>query len=173
MSAVNKTSGDILLTRNPKWWGVPPRLDAISYHVTRPQDVLAALENCAIDAGMVTSDYDLADAQLIPGLGIRRAPEIAGGALVFNGADDAILSKEGLRLAVSRGIDREAIVNVLLHGLISNPFPFPVDNHIFVPGQQGYQDNADPITFDSVLARRDLDALGWKLNGDVKETARS
>jgi peptide/nickel transport system substrate-binding protein len=171
VSTVNKATGDIVLTRNRKWWGAPARLDAMSYHVTRPEDLPTALKNCAIDAALVASDYNLADAQLLPGLAIRRAPETAWAVLLFNGADDAILADQRLRLAVSRAVDREAMVNVMLHGLIDNPFPFPADNHIFVPGQQGYRDNADAVWYDPARARRDLDALGWKLNGDVREKA--
>ncbi|WP_369028334.1 ABC transporter substrate-binding protein, partial [Nocardia farcinica] len=40
-------------------------------------------------------------------------------------------------------------------------------NHIYLQGQKGYQDNSLP--FDPEAAARELDELGWKLNGDVRE----
>jgi peptide/nickel transport system substrate-binding protein len=45
--------------------------------------------------------------------------------------------------------------------------PTTLNNHIFVAGQEGYQDNAVP--FDAEAAKRELDALGWKMNGQFRE----
>ena len=53
------------------------------------------------------------------------------------------------------------------HGLTDNPVP--LNNHIFVRGQQGYQDNSDIVAFDPDQARADLDRLGWTLNGQYRE----
>jgi len=36
-------------------------------------------------------------------------------------------------------------------------------------GQKGYQDNSAPVAFDPAEAAKELDGLGWKLNGDVRE----
>ncbi len=43
----------------------------------------------------------------------------------------------------------------------------PLNNHIYVAGQEGYQDNS--IGFDPEEAKRELDALGWRLNGQFRE----
>ena len=40
---------------------------------------------------------------------------------------------------------------------------------MFVAGQQGYQDNSTTAAYDPQRARRELDALGWKLNGRFRE----
>ena len=45
----------------------------------------------------------------------------------------------------------------------------PLDNHIYVVGQVGYQNNSAPAAYNPDQARRDLDALGWKLNGAMRE----
>ncbi len=45
--------------------------------------------------------------------------------------------------------------------------PVPLNNHIYVAGQEGYQDNS--IGFDPDAAKRDLDALGWRMNGPFRE----
>jgi peptide/nickel transport system substrate-binding protein len=70
-------------------------------------------------------------------------------------------------VAICRGIDRQAIVNVVQHGLTDHPVP--LNNHIYVAGQVGYQNNSAPGAFNPDQARRDLDSLGWKLNGSVRE----
>ena len=52
-----------------------------------------------------------------------------------------------------------------LNGLTAAPVP--LNNHVFVAGQEGYQDNGLP--YDPSEARRELDALGWRLNGQFRE----
>ena len=47
--------------------------------------------------------------------------------------------------------------------------PVPLDNHVYVAGQVGYQNNSAPAAYNLDAARRELDALGWKLNGKVRE----
>jgi peptide/nickel transport system substrate-binding protein len=47
--------------------------------------------------------------------------------------------------------------------------PTPLGNHIFVAGQDGYQDNSAVVAFDPEKAKAELDALGWKLNGQFRE----
>ncbi len=44
-----------------------------------------------------------------------------------------------------------------------------MNNHIYVAGQKGYQDNSAVVAYDPDEARRELDALGWKLNGQFRE----
>ncbi len=70
-----------------------------------------------------------------------------------------------MRVAIIKAIDRNGIAKAMQNGLV--PDPKPLNNHIFVQGQEGYQDNSLP--FDPEAAARELDALGWKLNGDVRE----
>ncbi|MEU2012981.1 ABC transporter substrate-binding protein, partial [Nocardia sp. NPDC019302] len=72
-----------------------------------------------------------------------------------------------LRIAISKAIDRQGVVTASQHGVVDDPKP--LNNHVFVAGQKGYQDNAAPIAYDPDEAARMLDALGWKLNGDVRE----
>lgn len=67
--------------------------------------------------------------------------------------------------AIGQAIDRKSIAEVAQHGLVADPVP--LNNHIFLAGQEGYQDNSPP--FDPDAAARELDALGWKLNGAFRE----
>lgn len=45
----------------------------------------------------------------------------------------------------------------------------PLNNHIYVAGQEGYQDNSGVVAFDPEKAKQELDALGWRMNGQFRE----
>jgi peptide/nickel transport system substrate-binding protein len=167
VSTIDRTAQRIVLTRNPRWWGTKPRLDSITFLVLDPSAVIPALQNKAIDAAGVGSLDDMVTAQRTPGIVIRRAASPTWYHFTFNGAVGSIMADERLRLAVCKGIDRQAIVDVVQHGLTSHPTP--LNNHIYVAGQIGYQNNSAPADYNPDQARRDLDTLGWKLNGSVRE----
>jgi peptide/nickel transport system substrate-binding protein len=126
-----------------------------------------ALQNNAIDAVGIASLDDLTIARRTPGVSLRHAPGASWTHITFNGAPGSILADPKLRLAVMRAIDRQAIANISQRGLVDNPTP--LNNHIYVAGQAGYQDNSRVAAFNPDQARRDLDALGWKLNGPFRE----
>jgi peptide/nickel transport system substrate-binding protein len=167
VSRIDHSAQRIVLTRNPRWWGRKPRLNSITFLVLDSSAVIPALQNNAIDAAGVSTLDDMVTAERTPGVVIRSAPAPTWYHFTFNGAPGSILSDDKLRLAICRGIDRQAIVNVVQHGLTNDPVP--LDNHIYVVGQQGYQNNSAPAAYNPDQARRDLDALGWKLNGAVRE----
>lgn len=167
VSTIDRGAQRIALTRNPRWWGTRPRLDSVMFLVLDPTALIPALQNSAIDAaGLATLD-DLVIAERTPGVAIRHAPTLTWSHLTFNGATGSILSDAKLRLAIARGIDRQAIANVAQHGLTDNPTP--LNNHVYVAGQVGYQDNSAPADYDPQRAAHDLDELGWRLNGAVRE----
>jgi glutathione transport system substrate-binding protein len=128
---------------------------------------IPALQNNAIDATGITSLDELTIARNTPGISIRRAPSPSWYHLTFNGAPGSILADQALRQAVAKGIDRQAIVNITQRGLVDNPVP--LNNHIYVAGQKGYQDNSAVVAFDPEKAKSELDALGWKLNGQFRQ----
>ena len=59
------------------------------------------------------------------------------------------------------------IANVTQRGLADKPVP--LNNHVFVAGQEGYQDNSAVVAYDPEKAKQELDALGWRLNGQFRE----
>lgn len=162
VSTLDRAKQRIVLTRNPRWWGTQPRLDSITYLVLDDPARLPALQNNTIDATGVASLDQLIIAERTKGISIRQAPAPVWTHFTMNGSNGSILSDRSLRLAVSEGIDRRTIANVALHGLTGDPVP--LNNHIFVAGQEGYQDNSIP--YDPERAKRELDALGWKLNSE-------
>ncbi|WP_238997270.1 ABC transporter family substrate-binding protein, partial [Mycolicibacterium sp. CBMA 361] len=169
ISKVDRGAQRITLTRNPKWWGARPRLDSITFLVLDDSARIPALQNDAIDATGLGSIDDMVRARRTKGVDIRTAPAPTWSHLTFNGATGSILADPALRHAIAMGIDRQTMVTVMEHGLVDHPVP--LNNHIYVAGQKGYQDNSAATPFDPVAARRELDALGWKLpaGGKVRE----
>jgi peptide/nickel transport system substrate-binding protein len=167
VSSLDRTTQRIVLTRNPKWWGARPRLDSITYLVLDDAARIPALQNNTIDATGIGTVDQLTIAQRTKGISIRRAPAPSWSHFTFNGAHGAILEDKALRVAVSKGIDRQTIAKVVQYGLTNNPVA--LGNHIYVAGQEGYQDNSFIVPYDPAAASRELDALGWKLNGQFRE----
>jgi peptide/nickel transport system substrate-binding protein len=164
---LDKTAQRITLTRNPKWWGTPALLDSITYSVLDDAARIPALQNNALDATGLVSLDELTIARSTAGIAIRRAPGNSWYHFTFNGAPGSILADKALRLAIAKGIDRQTIANVTQRGLADKPAP--LDNHVFVAGQRGYQDNSAVVAYDPEKAKQELDALGWRLNGQFRE----
>ncbi|MHA0288444.1 ABC transporter family substrate-binding protein [Mycobacterium sp. C3-094] len=162
---IDRGAQRITLGRNPKWWGTPPLLDSISYTVLDDAARIPALLNNSIDASGVATLDELKTTRSAPGIAMRRAPSAQWYHMTFNGAPGSILADPKLRMAVAKGIDRQAIVTVAQNGLVDKPVP--LNNHIYLAGQEGYQDNSIP--FDPEAAKRELDALGWRQNGQFRE----
>jgi peptide/nickel transport system substrate-binding protein len=167
ISKLDRGAQRITLTRNPKWWGTPPLLDSITYLVLDDAARIPALQNNTIDASGLASLDEMEIARRTPGITIRRAPGLAWYHFTFNGAEGSILHDPALRRAVAKGIDRKTIAEVVLRGLADNPAP--LNNHIYVAGQEGYQDNSGAVAFDPEKAKQELDALGWRMNGQFRE----
>jgi peptide/nickel transport system substrate-binding protein len=167
VSSLDRTAQRITLTRNPKWWGKTPRLDNITFLVLDDAARLPALQNNTIDAtGLGTLDQ-LTIARRTKGIAIRRAPAPSWYHFTFNGASGSILADKALRRAIAKGIDRQMIAKVTQRGLTNDPVP--LNNHVYVVGQQGYQDNSAVVAYDPEQAKRELDALGWRVNGRFRE----
>jgi peptide/nickel transport system substrate-binding protein len=167
ISNLDRGAKRITLTRNPKWWGTPPLLDSITYLVLDDAARIPALQNNTIDAtGLATLD-ELTIARGTPGITIRRAPGLSWYHFTFNGGPNSLLQDPALRRAIAKGIDRKTIAEVVLRGLADKPAP--LNNHVYVAGQKGYQDNSGVVAFDPEKAKQELDALGWHMNGQFRE----
>jgi peptide/nickel transport system ATP-binding protein len=166
VTALDNAAQRIVLTRNPKWWGQQPRLDSITFLVLAAEADIPALQNNAIDAAGLGSLDDLTIARRTAGISIRHAPGASWTHFTFNGATGSILADERLRLAIMKAIDRQAIANIIQRGLVDNPTT--LNNHIYVAGQEGYQNNSNVVAFNPDQARKDLDDLGWRLDGPFR-----
>lgn len=165
VQSVDRAQGRIVLSRNQLWWGDKPKLDTITFSVLASEALIPALQNNEIDAVGISSIDDMRTARSTVGIAIRRAAANSWSHLSFNGSPGSIVADPAVRVAISKAIDRQGIANAVQNGLVAAPRP--LNNHIFVEGQVGYRDNSLP--YDPESAAKELDALGWKLNGDVRE----
>lgn len=167
IGSIDRGQNRITLARNSKWWGPAPRLDTITYSVLDYSAWLPALQNNEVDAIDISSRDDIKTARNSAGVVVRRAPANRFSQLTFNGAEGSILADPKLRVAISKAIDRQGIATAIQTGIVDNPKP--LNNHVFLDGQVGFQDNSAPIAYDPEAAAKMLDDLGWKLVGDVRE----
>ncbi|WP_370180958.1 ABC transporter family substrate-binding protein [Rhodococcus wratislaviensis] len=167
IASIDRAQNRITLGRNPVWWGDTPKLDTITYSVLDDAARIPALQNNEIDASGLGTIDEVKTAQGSAGIAIRRAPGNQFSHITFNGAEGSILADPELRVALSKGIDRQGIATAIQNGLVDDPQP--LNNHVYLNGQEGYQDNSAAVSYDPEEAARRLDELGWKLNGEFRE----
>jgi len=165
--SLDRTTKTVTLVRNEKWWGSRAKLGSIVYRVIEPDAQIDALANGEIDAMDVGPDANkYARAKTIESAEIR----VAGGPnyrhITINGSG-VILQDVRVRQALAMAIDRTAIARAMLGPLGIDPTP--LNNHIFMANQAGYQDNSGDIgAYNPARARQMLDEAGWTLNGSVR-----
>ncbi|WP_230329231.1 ABC transporter family substrate-binding protein [Nocardia aurantiaca] len=164
LQSIDRTGGLITLTRNPKWWGNTPKLDTVTIRVLDRNAWTQAVQNNELDAALLSTVGDLQNLRSVPGVSIRHAPLNRWRYFAFNGAPGSIVADPQLRVAISKAIDRQRIAETMQNGLVDSPQP--LNNHVFLRGQHGYQDNS--LGFDPDAAGRELDALGWVKQGDYR-----
>ncbi|ONM49147.1 ABC transporter family substrate-binding protein [Nocardia donostiensis] len=164
---IDRAQNRITLGRNPQWWGNTPKLDTVTYSVLDIPARIAAVQNNEIDSVDISGIAEVTTARNTPGVQVLRTPLPRFSHFTFNGAPGSILEDPALRRAIAKGIDRQAIASATLLGVVDDPKP--LNNHIYMEGQKGYQDNSGVIAYNPEQAARELDELGWKLNGDVRE----
>ncbi|MEV6052372.1 ABC transporter family substrate-binding protein [Streptomyces sp. NPDC052107] len=203
VNKVDTAKKDVVLTRNPRWWGKPAKLDEIVLHAVPRDKRAAALADGSVDL----ADVDPADAQRI-GLAARRT------ANPLQGSGKTSVKK--LRKAVSRYLDdqealrgievrkslepaytqlalngstgpladervRRAVARALdrreLARLVLTPLGLPavpVGSHLALSGQPAYADNSGAIGgLDTKAAQALLADAGWVPGGPVKEQKKT
>jgi peptide/nickel transport system substrate-binding protein len=168
--SLDQTAKTITLVRNGKWWGNRAKLDRIIYRVIDPVTQVDALLNGEIDFLDVAGDVNkLQRAATAPGVTIHRAAGPDFRSITINGTGE-ILKDVNVRRALGMAVNRDTIAKVLLGPLGLDAKP--LQNHIFMANQRGYQDNAGTLSSPDVEgARKLLDDAGWKLAGDVRTKA--
>jgi peptide/nickel transport system substrate-binding protein len=168
---INPTAKTVIVTRDDTYWGNKPKLDRIIFlnlSTTGGTASIDALANGGLDFSGIAGNLDAYKrAQSIPGIVFRRAtlPNLRW--IVFNGAGTSPLTDPEVRKAVMRGIDVASITKAEVSELI--PDAKPLGNHIIMEGFPGYQDNSQGYTFDPEAAKKRLDELGWKLEGQFRK----
>jgi peptide/nickel transport system substrate-binding protein len=157
---------DLVLTRNPHYWGTPAKLDHIVFRFVRGGDESPA----ALGAGQVDLLYPkpqahtLSEVKHMPGVTHHSGLGLSHEDLVFNEASWPV-SDVAVRRAISLSIDRRKLAKETVDKVVS--YIGPDDNHLFVNAQDGYQDNATGYErADLPMARRVLEADGYHLGPD-------
>lgn len=165
LGQIDRTANTITVVRNENWWGTKPRLERIIYRVIPDEaqfDALANDETDFVDVGPDVNSFTRA--QSAAGVEVRTALAPNYRHITFNGRPGSILADHRLRIAIQKGINRQAIAEAQIGRIV--PDPTPLGNHIFVQGQQGYQDNSAIIGYDPQASSRMLDELGWTREGE-------
>ncbi len=164
VAQIDRTANTITVVRDEKWWGRKPRLDRIIFRAIPPEaqfDAVANNETDFVDVGPDVNSFTRA--QSATGVTVRKALAPNFRHITFNGRPGTILADQQLRIAIQKGINRQAITQALIGRIV--PSVTPLGNHIYVQGQRGYQDNSQLIGYDPAEASRMLDALGWTREG--------
>ena len=166
--SLDKTAQTISLVRNPKWWGNRAKLDRIVFQVIDPVGQVDALLNAEVDVLDVAADVNrLKRVEGAPGITVHRAngPDFRN--IILNGTGETLKDVK-VRRALGMAIDRAAIADLLVGPL--GVEAKPLQNHILMLSQPGYQDNAGSLSSpDLDGARNLLDDAGWKLDDNVRK----
>ena len=164
---IDATAKTVSVERDDSWWGTPAHLDKIVFKVVSRTALPDALASGAIDFYRIGSSVDLYQrARTTKGVTIRQATEASYNLLDFNGAEGTPLHDQATRVAVEQAIDNKAIAKALLGPML--PDPQPLGNHFFAQGTPRYQDNSGPVKFDPEAAKKALDGLGYRQNGQFR-----
>jgi peptide/nickel transport system substrate-binding protein len=164
---IDQTAKTVQVVADPNWWGEKPYLDAILFKVMSRPSMPDAMASGAIDVADTNALLDaITRYKSMPNVTLHQAVAPDTAHLTLNGGQGRILSDQKLRQAVFKAVDRQSIANAEIGKITPNP---PVlNNHIYAQGTKEYQDNAGDLKFNLDQAKKDLDALGWKQNGQYR-----
>lgn len=161
-SAVNQTDQSVTLVPNPKWWGSKPVLSSIVFKTIAGSATPQAFANGEIDSfdiGVDANGYKTAKST-------KNATVLTAGGPMFRAltenASSPDLQDAQVRQAIAEALDRSAIAKSDLTGLPSSQVL--VNNHFYMPNQQGYTNTSGAVgTYSVAAAEKLLDAAGWTL----------
>ncbi|MFI7339644.1 ABC transporter family substrate-binding protein [Streptomyces sp. NPDC050085] len=163
---IDRTAQTITIVPDPDWWGPKPKLDSVVYRIVDFTATTEAYLNKEIDQATALLPEDYKRLVKAPGTDIRRGARWDEVHIALNGARGP-LKDVRVRQALGNAIDRKGI-----NTAFSKDLSFelkPLDNHLFMPNQEGYQSNSGEYgKYDPEKAGKLLDAAGWKSAGAGK-----
>jgi peptide/nickel transport system substrate-binding protein len=153
---------DVVLERNPNYFGKVPKIDRVRFRIV-PQAIVRALElrKGTADIGGVdslTPDMVMALAKQ-SGLRVEESPGTQLAYVAFN-FDDPILSHREVRQALAYATDRGSIIRYLLRGKAR------AADSLLPPNNWAYEGNVKQYPYDAAEAERLLDAAGFRRGPD-------
>ncbi|WP_245847884.1 ABC transporter family substrate-binding protein [Lentzea kentuckyensis] len=169
IGTIDRTGKLVTVVRDSAWWGDKPKLEKITFRQVDRTALADALANGQIDYFDIGSSVDnFTRAKSMQGVTIRQAITPDYSHITFNGADSSILKDAKLRVALMRGIDPKVIAKALLGQMLKGDAQV-TGNHFFLLGTKEYKDNSAVASFDKEAAKKQLDELGWKLEGETRK----
>lgn len=168
IETIDQTAKLVSVVPDPNWWGQKPKLDKITFRVVERAALADSLASGAIDWYTIGSSVDnFQRAKAMQGIEVREAPGKSYNHLTFNGAPSSILADQKLRVAVTKALDPGVYAKGILGPIVADAKP--LGNHFFLQGTAAYVDNSAPVKADKEAAKTELDALGWKLEGEFRK----
>ncbi|WP_329793326.1 ABC transporter family substrate-binding protein [Lentzea sp. DG1S-22] len=169
VGTIDRTAKLVTVVQDPAWWGEKPKLEKITFRQVDRPALADALANGQIDFFDIGSSVDnFTRAKSMQGVTIRQAITPDYSHITFNGAESSILKDPKLRVALMKGIDTKVISKALLGQMLKGDAQV-TGNHFFLLGSAGYKDNSAVAAFDKEAAKKQLDELGWKLEGETRK----
>ena len=169
IGTIDRTGKLVTVVRDSAWWGDKPKLEKITFRQVDRTALADALANGQIDYFDIGSSVDnFTRAKSMQGVTIRQAITPDYSHITFNGADSSILKDPKLRVALMRGIDTKVVAKALLGQMLKGDAQV-TGNHFFLLGTKEYKDNSAVASFDKEAAKKQLDELGWKLEGETRK----
>ncbi|EWS81885.1 ABC transporter family substrate-binding protein [Brachybacterium phenoliresistens] len=167
IDAANKT---VLVVPDENWWGDKPLLSQVLFTtIEDPAATATAFQNGQLDVieTTVPATYSVVEPLIGNGATLRKAAGPNWTHLTLNGAEGRALADPAVRQAMFRAIDRH---EVFLSVNATMPYPDntePLNNHLLMTNQEGYQDNSGDLgTYDPEAAKKLLTDAGYTLEGE-------
>ncbi|WP_328536796.1 ABC transporter family substrate-binding protein [Streptomyces sp. NBC_00344] len=166
VGAYDKTGQTITIVPDPKWWGNKPKLDSVVYRALDTSAKTEAYLNKEIDEAPALLPEDYKRLVKAADTDIRRGARWDEVHITLNGGRGPLKDVK-VRNALQAAINRKG-VNTSFSKDLSFELK-PLNNHFFMPNQQGYQDNTSEFdSYDPAKAGKLLDEAGWKDAGEGK-----
>lgn len=155
-----KHNQEVVLERNPDYWGDEPYLDKIVFRVFEDENTAfiefkaGNLHDCSIPTGQLKATK----ADPTYGPMVVMGPELALYYYGFNMEKGVFAKDKNLRLAIEYGTDRDSIINTVMEGL-----PLPATG-IVPKGIPGYVEDQSPYKYDEEKAKE-----YWEKSSKPKE----
>jgi peptide/nickel transport system substrate-binding protein/oligopeptide transport system substrate-binding protein len=155
-----KHNQEVVIERNPDYWGSEPYLDKVVFRVFEDENT-AFLEFKAgnlHECGIPTGQYKATKADPTYGPMVITGPELALYYYGFNMEKGVFAKDKNLRLAIEYATDRDAIINTVMEGI-----PVPATG-IVPKGIPGYVEGQSPYNYDEAKAKE-----YWEKSSKPKE----
>ena len=168
IDAANKA---VLLEQDENWWGDKGLLSQVLFTtIEDPAATATSFQNGQLDVIQTTvpATYSVVEPLIDNGAVLRRAAGPNWTHITLNATEGRPLADQAVRQAIFRAIDRE---EVFLSVNSTMPYPEntePLNNHLLMTNQEGYQDNAGDLgKHDPEAAKKLLEDAGYTMEGDV------